>query len=150
MALFATPHLGRSEAADFIWFGRKELVLVSLWIAGLGCVTSALIAVYFKKVFRAPVQRWFLGLSGLLPTWVFSLLMLLGALKGAEGERVLKVFLMSSSAAAVLGAIATEFGVRYLGRKASLTGQVYLDWLLGALALVPSWAILLRGLVLFY
>lgn len=119
-----------------------------LWIAALGCSFSALGSAYFKTVFRTPEQRWFLGLSGLLPAWIASLLMLLGALQGAEGEKLLKVFLMSSSAAAVLGAIGTEFGVRYL-HNAGLGGR-YVDWLLGALALVPSWAILLRGLWRFY
>ncbi|MCY4488793.1 MAG: hypothetical protein OXF11_16990 [Deltaproteobacteria bacterium] len=115
---------------------------LSIWVGLFGIVAGAVAAVYFRKRLGKPEFLWMVGLAALAPGWLIALTGLLDGLSGENPDKGLKAFLALSSAAALIGVIATEFCVRWLKAHAAWAPRV-LYWLLGAVALLPSWVLLL-------
>lgn len=115
----------------------------SIGLAVLGITASALALVFFGHRLAAPGRRWFLGVGALAPAWLVSLLVFLTGLADAEG---LRVYLAGASAAALLGVIGSEYGARRLEARSGT--PAFTLWLLGVAALVPSWLVLLSGIMI--
>jgi hypothetical protein len=90
-----------------------------------------------------PHAPWAIGLAGMLPAWLAVFLALLPATAGARPRGLAEAAWILSAASALLGAIASESRLRAIadGRE---TPPVRC-WRLGALAMVPAWAVALAG-----
>ena len=117
---------------------------LSIGLATLGVVVSGLVMGIFGNKFATPERYWLLGIAAMAPAWLVSLLGFLTGL--AAGEKSLRIYLVGASAAALLGVIGTEYSVRR-SRLASPGWHPWIYWALGLAALVPSWSVLLRGIV---
>ena len=120
----------------------------SVVVAVLGVVgTAALVAHLSGRTSqRTPVWYWLLGLAGLLPAWLIAFVGLLGTAP-AEGRPELSasVSWILSSAAAILGLILTDAGLRRLSESGRDHHSVTF-WLIGLLTFLPAWGIALLGL----
>lgn len=116
----------------------------SIGLAVLGIIASALAIVFSGHRLAAPARCWFLGMGALAPAWLVSLLVFLTGL--ADAGKGLRVYLAGASAAALLGVIGSEYGVRRLEARSG-TQAPFIFWLLGVAALVPSWLVLLSGIM---
>jgi len=119
-------------------------VTVSMGLAAFGVVLSGLVILLFGNKLGSPERHWFLGMGAIAPAWLVSLLVFLTGL--AAAEKGVRVYLAGASAAVLLGVIGTEYCVRYLKSRPG-TPHPVVFWLLGMIALAPSWLILLRGIV---
>ncbi len=115
---------------------------LSIWVGVLGIVAGAAAAVYFRERLAKPEFLWLVGLGAMAPAWLLALTGLLDGLSGENPDKGLKAFLALSSASALIGVIATEFCVRWLKARAAWLPRA-LYWLLGTVALLPSWGVLL-------
>jgi len=95
---------------------------------------------------RDPHAYWALGLVTLLPAWLVAFVGLLGTTPGVRPQLVSSAAWLLSSAAGLVGAIATEAHVRRAGDSAEAAEATRLWWL-GVLAFLPAWVIVLGGLV---
>jgi hypothetical protein len=93
---------------------------------------------------RDPHAYWALGLVALLPAWVVAFVGLLGTEPGAKPQLASAVAWVLSAAAMLIGAIATEAGVRRAGDTVEAQRAPRL-WRLGVLAFLPGWVIALAG-----
>lgn len=117
---------------------------MSVGLAILGVVSSVLVMAVYGSRFGSPERYWFLGIAAMAPAWLVSLLEFLTGL--AAAEKSLRLYLVGASAAALLGVIGTEYCVRYF-RSSSAGWHPLIYWALGMASLVPSWGILLRGII---
>ena len=117
-------------------------VTLSIWVGILGVLVAAVAAVYFRERLGRPEFLWMVGLAAMGPAWLIALTGLLDGLSGENPDKGLKAFLALSSAAALIGVIATELCERWLKARAAWAPRV-LYWLLGSVALLPSWCLLL-------
>jgi len=85
-----------------------------------------------------------LGLVTLLPAWLVAFVGLLGATPGVRPQLVSGAAWLLSTAAGLIGAIATEACVRGTGDFAEAHHATRL-WRLGVLAFLPAWVIVLNG-----
>jgi len=113
-------------------------------LAILGVIVSGLAMAIFGNKFGSPERCWLLGVVAMAPAWLVSLLGFLTGL--AVAEKSLRIYLVGASAAGLLGVIGTEYCVRQ-SRSASLGWHPLTYWVLGVASLVPSWFVLLRGIV---
>jgi len=95
---------------------------------------------------RDPHAYWALGLVTLLPAWLVAFVGLLGSTPGVQPQLVSSAAWLLSSAAGLVGAIATEAHVRRAGDCAEAAEATRLWWL-GVLAFLPAWVIVLGGLL---
>jgi hypothetical protein len=93
---------------------------------------------------RDPHAYWALGLVTLLPAWLVAFVGLLGTTPGVRPQLVSGAVWLLSTAAGLIGAIATEAGVRGAGDSVEAHHATRL-WRLGVLALLPAWVIVLIG-----
>ncbi len=115
---------------------------LSIWVGVIGVCASALLSGWFRGRLRKAERYWLVGLAATVPAWIILLMVLLGELSAEHSEKGMKAVLAGGTAAGLLGVIATEFCVRRLkGCLAQVSGAFY--WLLGTLALVPSWTFML-------
>jgi hypothetical protein len=89
---------------------------------------------------RDPHAYWALGLVALLPAWLVAFVGLLGTEPGAKPQ----LAWVLSTAAMLIGAIATEGRVRRAGDTVEAQHAPRL-WRLGVLAFLPAWVIALAG-----
>ncbi len=115
---------------------------LSIWVGLFGVLVGAAAAVYFRDRLVKPEFLWMVGLAAMAPAWLIALTGLLDGLSGVNPDKGLKAFLALSSAAALIGVIATEFCVRWLKTRATWAPRL-VYWLLGIVALLPSWGLLL-------
>ena len=115
---------------------------LSIWVGLFGIVTGAGATVFFRDRLRRPEFLWLVGLAAMAPAWLIALTGLLDGLSGDDPDKGLKALLALSSAAALIGVIATEFCVRWLKARVSRAPRA-LYWLLGTVALAPSWGLIL-------
>ncbi len=93
---------------------------------------------------RDPHAYWALGLVTLLPAWLVAFVGLLGSTPGVRPQLVSGAAWLLSAAAGLIGAIATEAGIRGVGDSAETHDATRL-WRLGVLAFLPAWVIVLIG-----
>lgn len=93
---------------------------------------------------RDPHVYWVLGLGGLVPAWLLVFLVLLGPTPTPRKELISAVAWILSTAAALVGAIATEGWLRRAGEATTVRPPAYYWWL-GLLGFAPAWAIALVG-----
>ena len=115
---------------------------LSIWVGLLGVLAGALVSGCFRDRLGRPERYWLVGLAATAPAWIIALTALLEGLSGENPDKSLKAFLAASSAAGLLGVIATEFCVRWLKAQAAEAPAV-LYWFLGTAALLPSWGLIL-------
>jgi hypothetical protein len=113
-------------------------------LAILGVALSGLVMAMFGKKLGSPERYWLLGIAAIAPAWLVSLLGFLTGL--AAAEKSLRIYLVGASAAALLGVIGTEYCVRQ-SRSTSAGWHPLIYWALGIASLVPSWSVLLKGIV---
>jgi hypothetical protein len=113
-------------------------------LAILGVVLSGLVMAVYGYRFGSPERYWFLGIAAITPAWLVSLLGFLTGL--AAAEKSMRLYLVGASAAALLGVIGTEYCVRH-SRSSSAAWHPLIYWALGIASLVPSWGVLLRGII---
>ncbi|HEV8306116.1 MAG TPA: hypothetical protein VGW35_00500 [Methylomirabilota bacterium] len=123
------------------------MVAWSVALAAVGVlITRAAVGYVRRRPGGGAMRFWLLGLLALLPAWLVAFVALLGASPTGLPETggAARAF-VTSSAAALLGAILTDHAVRRL--DASGGGDRPLTcWLLGVAALVPAWLLALLGL----
>jgi hypothetical protein len=86
---------------------------------------------------------WLLGLVALLPGWLVAFVALLGAMPGGRPPVTAAVPWILSTAAALVGAIASEARVRRAGEVDPVS-----CWWAGLAGFVPAWALAVAGHVL--
>ena len=122
-------------------------ILASSVLLGLiGVVASRIGLTYLTAdgALRDPHAYWALGLVALLPAWLVAFVGLLGTTPGVRAHLVSSAAWLLSAAAALIGAIATEAGVRGAGDSVEAHHAARL-WRLGLLAFLPAWVIVLIG-----
>jgi hypothetical protein len=97
---------------------------------------------------RDPHSYWVLGLVGLMPAWLVAFVALLPTSPGARIPLLSAASWIFSAAAGLVGVIATEKALRNTTRVTGRVGGARRCWALGALAIVPAWAIAILGHVL--
>ena len=115
---------------------------LSIWVGVFGVLAGALVSACFRERLGRPERYWLVGLAAAAPAWIIALITLLDGLSGDDPDKTLKAFLVASSAAGLLGVIATEFCVRWL-KAQTAEGPAVLYWFLGTVALLPSWGLIL-------
>ena len=113
-------------------------------LAGIGILLSGFVMLLFGMKPEFPERHWFLGMGAIAPAWLVGFLVFLTGL--AAADKGVRVYLAGAAATALLGVIATEYCVRYLKARAGGAHPVVF-WLLGLLALAPSWLVLLKGIM---
>lgn len=120
----------------------------SLVGAVLGVLATAGVGTHLSRRTsqRKPAIFWLLGLTGLAPAWLIAFLGLLGTAP-TEGRPELSTSLawILSSAAALLGLILSDAGLRHL-RESGRDHRPLMFWLVGLLTFLPAWGIALLGL----
>jgi hypothetical protein len=86
---------------------------------------------------------WFLGLVALVPGWLVAFLALLGSVPGERPHTAAAVPWILSTAAALVGSIASEARVRHAGEASPAW-----CWWAGLVGFVPAWALAVAGHVL--
>ena len=122
------------------------IVVASLALAGLGLIATrtAVANLAAGAPERDPHVYWVLGLVALLPAWLVPFVALMGT---APTPRVYLSWAIPwalSSAAGLIGAIASEAAVRR-GIGASAPRPPASCWRLGVVWFVPAWVIALLG-----
>jgi NADH:ubiquinone oxidoreductase subunit 6 (subunit J) len=116
--------------------------MASILVGAVGVLGSGVAACYLKG--RAsewtPQHYWFLGLAGLFPAWLIAFLSLLQPLTQETTEAPLPPRALFSSAAALMGIIATDYLLRRM-QKSGQTFQPLTYWIIGLIALFPAWLI---------
>lgn len=117
------------------------------WSAALGLLGVAASGLAVARLRRqedrwGPLAYWLLGLAALFPAWLVVFVALLGSASPLPGAS--RVWILSS-AAALLGVIATDAATRRLHESDRARSPVTY-WLLGVVAFVPAWAFALLGL----
>jgi hypothetical protein len=122
------------------------IIAASVLLGLIGAVASriGLMYLYADGTSRDPHAYWALGLIALLPAWLVAFVGLLGSTPGVRPQLVSGAAWMLSAAAALVGAIATEAGVRGAGDSVEAHHAARL-WRLGLLAFLPAWVIVLIG-----
>ncbi len=119
------------------------MIALSLALGAAGLLASGLA---LRRLARRPnpslMTAWLLGLGGLGPAWLVAFLGLLGPAPVAPPESLVGASFVLSSAAALVGVIASDALLRWRPRAGLLTA-----WLFGLAGLVPGWLIALAALV---
>lgn len=111
---------------------------ISLIVGVAGVLASAIAAIFLKD--RPPQYSWLLGLAGLFPAWLIAFLAVLQPASQSPVDVPLPPRALFSSAAGLIGIIATD----YLLRRLQQSGRVLTPvtcWIIGWAALVPAWCI---------
>jgi hypothetical protein len=122
------------------------IIVSSVFLGLLGVVASRIGLTYLTTdgASRDPHAYWALGLVALLPAWLVAFDGLLGTTPGVRPQLVSGAAWLLSVAAGLIGAIATEAGVRGAGDSVEAHHAARL-WRLGVLAFLPAWVIVLIG-----
>jgi uncharacterized membrane protein (GlpM family) len=111
---------------------------VSIVIAAVGLLASAVAVFYLKG--REPRHYWLAGLAGLFPAWLIAFLILLQPASQSPVDVPLPPRALFSSAAGLLGVIATDYFIR----RAQAAGRELspvMCWIIGWVSLIPAWLI---------
>lgn len=111
---------------------------VSLIIALIGFTAGAAALLYLKN--REPRRYWLLGLAGLFPAWLVAFLAVIQPASQSPVDVPLPPRALFSSAAGLLGVIATDYWLR----RSQQSGRVLTPvmwWIVGCIALIPAWLI---------
>jgi hypothetical protein len=119
-----------------------SLLLGLVGILGTGAAVRPL---QVKTPGRELRQYWFLGLAALFPAWLIAFLGLLQPATEQPVDVPLPPPALFSSAAGLIGLIATDYVLRRL-QKPGANFRAVTWWLLGWLALFPAWMVLLLSL----
>ncbi|HEY2989057.1 MAG TPA: hypothetical protein VGL11_15100 [Candidatus Binatia bacterium] len=115
---------------------------VSLIIAVVGVFASGVAVVFLKD--RPPRHSWLLGIAGLFPAWLIAFLTVIQPASQSAVDVPLPPRALLSSAAGLIGIIATD----YLLRRSQESGRVLtavMWWMIGWASLVPAWLIVSSG-----
>jgi hypothetical protein len=118
----------------------------SVIVGIVGIIGTGIAVPYLEKNFpdRTLQHYWFLGLGGLFPAWLIAFLGLLEPVAGVAAEAPLPPRALFSSAAGLIGIIATDYLLRrFQKREQTLAPTAY--WALGWAALIPAWIIAIIG-----
>ena len=119
-----------------------SLVVGIVGVLGTGAAVRRLQA---KNSGRELRHYWLLGAGALFPAWLIAFLGLLQPATKQPVDVPLPPQALLSSGAALLGLIATDYLLRRL-QKPGANSSPLTCWLLGCLALVPAWIVLLLSL----
>jgi hypothetical protein len=114
-------------------------------VVGILATGAAVRPLQSKTPGRELRHYWFLGLGALFPAWLIAFLGLLQPATEQPGDVPLPPPALLSSGAALLGLIATDYLLRRL-QKPGANFPAAIWWLLGCLALVPAWMVLILSL----
>ena len=122
------------------------ILAASVLLGLIGAVASRIGLTYLTAngASRDPHAYWAVGLVTLLPAWLVAFVGLLGTQPGVRPQLVSSAAWLLSAAAGLIGAIATEAGVRGAGDSVEAHHAARL-WRLGVLAFLPAWVIVLIG-----
>ena len=122
------------------------IIAASVLLGLIGVVASRIGLTYLTAngASRDPHAYWAVGLVTLLPAWLVAFVGLLGSQPGVKPQLVSSAAWLLSAAAGLIGAIATEAGVRGAGDSVEAHHAARL-WRLGVLAFLPAWVIVLIG-----
>lgn len=106
-------------------------------VAALGLGASGALLCYWTRKGAPKPERhfWLLGLAALFPAWLVAFLSLLP--EPAAAQMRLPKRALFSSAAGLLGIIATDYLVRATQKKGA-PFPAWVHWLLGLVSLVPA------------
>jgi hypothetical protein len=119
-----------------------SLVVGIVGVLGTGAVVRWLQA---KSAGREPRHYWLLGVAALFPAWLLAFLGLLQPANKQPVDVPLPPHALLSSGVGLLGLIATDYLLRRLPKPGTHFSPLTC-WLLGCLALVPAWIVLLLSL----
>jgi hypothetical protein len=112
--------------------------IVSLVIAAVGLVASAVAVFYLKG--REPRHYWLLGLAGIFPAWLIAFLTVIQPASESPVDVPLPPRALFSSAAGLIGVIATDYFIRRAQARGGVLTPV-MWWMIGWAALLPAWLI---------
>jgi uncharacterized membrane protein (GlpM family) len=115
---------------------------VSLIIAFIGVLASGAALLFLKS--KEPRHYWLLGLAALFPGWLVAFLAVIDPASQSRVEVPLPPRALLSSAAGLVGVIATDYFIR---RAQARGGELHplTCWIGGVIALLPSWLIVAMG-----
>jgi uncharacterized membrane protein (GlpM family) len=115
---------------------------VSLIVGVVGVLVSAVATIFLKD--RPPRHYWLLGLASLFPAWLIAFLTVLQPASQSAVDVPLPPRALFSSAAGLLGVIATDYFIR----RAQAAGRELspvMCWIIGWVSLIPAWLIAVAG-----
>jgi hypothetical protein len=115
---------------------------ISVILGVLGIIASSAAVFYLNQKGGDARQCWLVGLAGLFPAWLIAFLTVIQPASQSAVDVPLPPRALFSSAIGLIGVIATD----YLIRRAQQTGRElspFLAWVMGWVALVPAWLIVL-------
>lgn len=123
--------------------------MIRMWslivgLTGLFTTGAAVPFVARRSSEPKPQLYWFFGLAGLFPAWLMAFLGLLQPVAQQAADVPLPPLALFSSAAGLLGIIATDYWLRR-SQNAGYTFAPVRYWTLGWLALLPAWFIAMIG-----
>jgi hypothetical protein len=123
-------------------------IAVSLAAGALGACASraALRPLSERGEATDPHAAWALGLVGLLPAWLITFVALLGTSAAPRLPVWSAAAWIGSSAAALIGTIASEALVRRASESGDRSISTY--WVYGLATLLPAWGVSIVGNVL--
>ncbi|MBI2999078.1 MAG: hypothetical protein HYY46_11635 [Deltaproteobacteria bacterium] len=129
------------------FFTSGAVVWWSVALGVVGILVSIVLAWQMRN--RFPIEEseryWLMGLFGLFPAWLFALWNLLGAGNFDSPTYFPPRAVISSSAAALIGVIVSDF-VRRRRLASAVATAPAIYWLLGLAAFVAGWVIALWSL----
>jgi len=124
------------------------IIAVSLVVGLFGVLgtRASLVRLVERGAATDPHLPWALGFVGLLPAWLITFIALLGSSPAPRLPVWSAAAWITSSSAALVGAIVTEALVRRASESVGRPLSTY--WAYGLAALLPAWLISILGNVL--
>lgn len=121
------------------------IIAVSLAVGLLGVLATraSLVRLVEREAGTDPHLPWALGFVGLLPAWLITFVALLGSSPAPRLPVWSAAAWITSSSAALVGAIVTEALVRRASESVGRPPSTY--WAYGLAALLPAWLISILG-----